>query len=82
MTKEKEDKPYDLEERLIDFAVRIFRVAEQRTAEYRILNIECRRVESLRSDFFKIKDRKVDSILISNHYDWLPLFCARIQPSE
>jgi len=28
MTKEKEDKPYDLEERLIGFAVRIFRVAE------------------------------------------------------
>ena len=28
MTKEKEDKTYDLEERLIDFAVRIIRMAE------------------------------------------------------
>jgi hypothetical protein len=28
MTEEKEDKTYDLEERLIDFAVRIIRMAE------------------------------------------------------
>jgi hypothetical protein len=30
------------------------RIIEKRTAEYRITNIECRRMESLRSVFFKI----------------------------
>jgi len=30
--------------------------------------------ESLRSDFFKIKERTVDSILVSDYYDWLPMF--------
>ena len=42
---------------------------EKRTAEYRILTIERRRVESLRSDSFKIKYGAVDSILISIFLD-------------
>jgi len=33
----------------------------------RISNVECRRVESLCSNLLKRKDRKVDSILISNY---------------
>ena len=50
---------------------------EKRTAEYRITNIECRRVESLRSDYFKINDLTVDSILVSIHRDFfLPFFAV------
>ena len=50
--------------------------AKREPQNRRMSNNECRRVESLRSDFLKIKDRTVDSILISNYGDFFLAFFA------